>query len=43
MLKNKNNFEIINWFFHCQAEKILEHNRSLKLWMLYVQRKKNPT
>ena len=25
MLKNKNNFEIINSFFHCQAENFSDH------------------
>jgi hypothetical protein len=28
MLKNKNNFEIINSFFHCKAEKFSEHPRN---------------
>ena len=31
MLKNKNNFEIINWFFHCYTENFSEHPRILSL------------
>jgi len=31
MLKNKNNFEIINSFFHCWAENFSEHLRILSL------------
>jgi hypothetical protein len=27
MLKNKNNFDIINSFFHCKAENFSEHPR----------------
>jgi hypothetical protein len=29
MLKNKNNFETINLFFHCQAKNFSEHPRKL--------------
>ena len=30
MLKNKNNFEIINSFFHCWAENFSDYPRTLK-------------
>jgi hypothetical protein len=33
MLKNKNKFEIINLFFHCQAENFSDHPRTLCMGM----------